>query len=571
MAEIPAWVPADKPDRIYLRTPWELKDVVKALPGSRWDPQAKCWHIPASPAAALEMYERLMGHTLKADPTVLQLLREAIGEQDAMRHKDADDEALPEIPGRLPGWLHQKRAYHFAANRRATMLAMDMGTGKSRVTISLLDGWDAQVAVILCPVSVVGVWPNQFATHSERPWHVIVPPGKATVAKRVQFVNKQLAAARAAGKPVAVIVNYEASWRDPMKDLLTGLVPGGVLVLDESHRVKSPSGKASRTASAIAKKAGRVLALTGTPMPHSPMDLYAQARALDEGIFGTSFVKFRARYAVMGGFEGRQILGYQNTEELTRKMAAFSFVVKKSEAGLDLPDVLHVQRHFELESKAARAYATLDGDFILGVGEGTVNPQNALTKLLRLQQVTSGFVRDDEGVDHEVGDEKIRVLRDVLEDIPPQEPKIIFARFKADIVRIRALCDELKLRSGEVSGDVKKGHAEYGLNEHSQMRDDLDVVVLQLQSGGVGIDLTRSAYGIYYSLDFNLGNYEQSLARQDRPGQKQKVTYIHLIARGTKDEVVYEALSQRKNVVEAVIEASRGKRDDNSNEEATAA
>lgn len=552
---IPVWIPEGK-DRVYIKSPFALKDAVKSVPGSSWDKPSKCWTIPASPAACADLFQRLDGQPMRCDRAVMALLEQAVAETEAAVHKTAGDSALAEIPGLLPAWLHQKRAYHFAFSRRGTMLAMDMGTGKSRTTVSLLDGWELDFAVIVCPAKVCGVWPKQFAIHSSRDWNVIAPPTSAPVARRVGLIRKAMVTG--GKRPTAIVVNYESSWRPVMKELLLDVIGKGALVIDESHRIKSPSGVSSKfVGKNLAPKAKRVLALTGTPMPHSPMDVFAQYRAVDPGIFGSTFSAFRSRYAVMGGFEGKQIIGYQREAEFAARFGSASFVVKKEEAGLDLPDVVHTERRVRLEARSMTAYRTVEEDFVLGVGDGTVTTQNALTKLLRLQQITSGYVKDDDGEEHQIGDEKIKELGDLLEDLPVQEPVVIFARFKHDIAAIRALCESTGRRVGEVSGSVKEGSADYGLTTDSTMREDIDVIVLQLQSGGVGIDLTRAAYAIYYSLDFSLGNYEQSLARLDRPGQKRSVTYVHLIADDTKDDVVYEALQSRKDVVEAVITASR--------------
>lgn len=563
-------------DRIYAQTPYRMKDRMQGLNQRKWDGELKCWHVPATPGAAAELHDAVSFEGYDSDDAFRALLAEGLGERGSIVHKDAADEDLAEIPGVMPAWLHQKRAYHFAMGRRGTMLAMDMGTGKSRTAISLLDGWASSLAVVLCPRKVVAVWPNQFAIHSDRGWSVITPPPNATVAKRAAYVAFQADVQRRLGSPLAIAVNYDAAWRPIMAELLKGF-KAFTLILDESHRIKAPGGRASRYAAQLAERCDHVLALTGTPMPHSPMDLYGQFRAVDPALYGENFSRFRAKYAVMGGFEGRQVVGYQNTEDLVARFARASFVVKKDEAGLDLPKVVHVERKFDLTPITLKAYTTIDQDFVLGVGDGTVTAANALVKLLRLQQVTSGYVKDDDGEEHQIGTDKIDLLRDVLEDLPAKEPIVIFARFKHDLALIRELVQSprqkgekggggLGRRYGEVSGAVQDGHADYGLNEHSQMRDDLDVVALQIQSGGVGIDLTRSAYAIYYSLDFNLGSFDQSLARLDRPGQKRSVTYVHLVAEGTKDEVVYKALSERRDVVEAVIAASR--RTDQPEEEA---
>lgn len=559
----------DVAGRLHVRAPYALKDTLKAIPLKRWAPLSKCWTYPATEATAHELWNALRGHSLRMDGDAQELFRRAaVGQQV----KQADDGDLPDLPGTTPAWLHQKRAFAFARERDGTMLAMDMGTGKSRTAIGLLDEWGTSRAVILCPRSVIGVWPNQFAQHSDRDWLVLAPPNRWSVTKRVEVIRRQLASAGA--RPVAVIVNYEASWREPMAGLLELLLidalDRGALLLDESHKVKAPGGKAAGYATRLSKAAPRRLLLTGTPMPHSPLDIYAQYRALDVDIFGHNFHRFRTRYALLQPIPGtaaQKVVGFQNMDELTRLFASAAFVVKKEDAGLDLPEELHIpdvevggrwegRGVFELEGRSRKAYDTIEGDFILGVKDGTVTVANALTKLLRLQQITSGYVRDDDGVDHEVGREKLDVLDELLEDFAEHEPLVIFARFHHDLARITELCEAQGRRVGEVSGRPTASER-WGLNEHSQMRDDIDVCLLQIQSGGVGIDLTRACYAIYYSLDFSLGNYLQSLARVHRPGQTRPVTYYHLIARGTKDEVVYRALRERRDVVEAVLRSAR--------------
>jgi SNF2 family DNA or RNA helicase len=85
------------------------------------------------------------------------------------------------------------------------------------------------------------------------------------------------------------------------------------------------------------------------------------------------------------------------------------------------------------------------------------------------------------------------------------------------------------------------------------MSPDVDVVGVQVQSGGVGIDLTRAAYAVLYSVGFSLGDYEQLLKRVHRPGQERATTYIHLLAEDTVDEKVYQALAEKRKVVEFVL------------------
>lgn len=547
-------------DRIHVRCPFELKDLCKTIPGFRAhyeDGKFQAWTYPATPEGALSIHQALGTHRVLADQKYTGLLLNGHSARKAMLNKDADN--LGPLPVKTPGggWGHQRQAFHFARAQQASQLAMDMGTGKSLTAIALLEDWDAQMVLILGPRRALPVWPREFDRHALRDWAVIVPPLSAPVQKRAAAIEQGIRAAMVQHKPVAVCVNYESAWRPAMRQMLTD-VAWDVMVMDESHRIKAPGGKASMFVSAMRTRAKRRVALTGTPMPHSPLDIYAQFRALDPGVFGTSFNRFRGRYAIMGGFEGRQVVGYQNEAELAEKMGTLSYVCKSDDV-LDLPEYHHVEHYVDLEPKARQIYNRLDKEFIAGVGDGTITAANALVKLLRLQQLTGGWLRDDEDVLHRVSTAKEDLFKDWLADMPIHEPLAIFGRFSTDLAAVKEACQTAEggpRTWGELSGKITERDPNYAL-AGADMREDIDVAVVQLQAGGVGIDLTRAAHAGYYSMGYSLGDYEQSLKRTHRHGQTRPVTYHHFICKGTKDESVYEALRERKNIVESMIEASR--------------
>jgi SNF2 family DNA or RNA helicase len=281
-------------------------------------------------------------------------------------------------------------------------------------------------------------------------------------------------------------------------------------------------------------------------MPHSPLDIYAQYRFLDPSVFGLSFTTFRQRYAVWGGYEGRQPIAWINQDELNAKVYSIASRVTKR-AVLTLPPVTHVERYCELGAKARAEYKSLERDFWTWVESAMqeVTVTNALVKLLRLQQMTSGFVLGDDGEIHETDSAKACAFADWLEDLALDEPLVVFCRFTHDLDAVGAAGANAGRRVGELSGRRNDLLA--------WQRGELDVLVVQIQAGAEGIDLTRAAYACYYSLGFSLGQYEQSLARLDRPGQTRPVTYTHFLARGTVDGQVYTALRARKEVVEAIL------------------
>jgi SNF2 family DNA or RNA helicase len=193
-------------------------------------------------------------------------------------------------------------------------------------------------------------------------------------------------------------------------------------------------------------------------------------------------------------------------------------------------------------------YRQLEKEMTAEISAGTVTAANALTKLLRLQQATSGYARTDEAgtVLIDGMPTKRAVLEDRLSDLPVTEPVVVFCRFRSDLDDVQAAARELGREYAEVSGERK--------DLERWQAGDAVILGVQIQSGGVGIDLTRAAYAVYYSLGYSLGDYEQSLARLRRPGQTRCVRYYHLVAPGTVDQQVYAALRERRSVVEAVLQ-----------------
>jgi SNF2 family DNA or RNA helicase len=549
--------------RVWLRSPWEFKDAAKAIPGGRWAPKPENrWHYPATAAVAEAISRAARAHsaTLHTDTAFDALLEQAREAYRARRNRDRTD--LPDLPTTTTAWNHQRQAYHFALGQPAAMLAMDMGTGKSLTAIGLMEGWQASTVLILCPTSVVNVWPREFRKHSARAWRVVAPRG-GSVAKRTAEYRAAIDTA-SPETPVACVINYEASWREPFATWALAQ-QWDVAVCDESHRIKAPGGKQSRWAHRLAGRAKRRLALTGTPLAHGPLDLYAQFRFLDEGIFGTSHARFRNRYAVMGGYGGYQVQGYQRQDELAERMSRLAFQCRADEV-LDLPGERDETRTCQLGPQARKAYTDLWDDYCAEVDDGEVVATNTLTRLLRIQQVTSGHLPVADPTDPEaeprivtVGTEKRDLLEDYLRDIPADpakpgsDPVVVFARFTHDLANVREVAAKLGRTYGEISGRTKDA-----LAGDATMAEGLDVVGVQISSGGVGIDLTRARYGVYYSLGFSLTDYLQSRARLHRPGQERSVLYCHLVAENTIDEAVYSALAARQDVVEAVLTAARG-------------
>jgi SNF2 family DNA or RNA helicase len=453
-------------------------------------------------------------------------------------------------------WRHQLAAYtfcldHFAAGMHGILLAMGMGTGKSLVACMLLLSLYERRAqskkpphvIVFCPLRVIQVWLAQFARHVGVEMIVVALDDEAgSVAEKTKLAQEKMALAEVLGRPFVAVVNYDSAWREPFAAWAEKQY-WDFIIADEAHRIKSPSGKASLEFKRLRTRAAYRVALTGTPMPHGPMDIYAIFRFLDVTIFGPSFTAFRAKYAVMGGYQRKQITGYQNVEDLERQMRRITFRVGPEV--LDLPPATEVTYYCALTGEAARIYKDLDEDFVARVKDGTVTAANAMVKILRLQQVTGGCVPTDDGEGQRVDSSKIKLAIDTLDDIGPDEPVVIFCRFHNDLDAVHEACAASGYKTLELSGrrdELKRWQA-----------GEAQVLAVQIESGGEGVDLTRARYTIFYSIGWRLEKYEQAKKRTHRPGQEKPVTHIHLVARNTVDVKVMRALEKRADIIDSIL------------------
>lgn len=475
---------------------------------------------------------------------------------------------------KYPPWGHQVRAINrlrelltIRTDRRTkvrvsggrALLWMWMGTGKTYVAINMAVNLKIsnqagdQLILVLAPQRVAqDVWPDEIQKHAQSPPAVRVLEERWTAPRKQQEAERALEAARERRERLIIICNYESIWRSPLAEW-TLKQEWGLVILDECHRLKSANGKASRFAAHLRNHARYIIGMTGTFLPHSPLDAFAQARAIEEKVFGTNKHAFEMQYCVMGGYSGHQILAWKNREHFNNRIATIAFIADKNV--LDLPPETNQTMYCDLSPEALRTYRRLENDFIAEVAEGSIlTAANAMTALNRLAQLTGGWLPDDQKVQHEVDQSKKTLLREILEDL--NEPVVVFARYRKDLDNIHWAASQLHIGSLEVSGRRDE------LRQWQTAPDGVSpILAVQIQAGGLGVDLTRARVAIYYSVGYSLGEFDQAKARIHRPGQTRPVFQVYLVARGTVDEKIIAALEKRKDIVEAILEEiKRGQR-----------
>lgn len=432
---------------------------------------------------------------------------------------------------------------------------VNQGCGKSLTAIAIMGAMyqmgKIKTVLVTAPTSVCSVWGKELEEYAAFPYEITTLDGSAK--KRVDKLNALNSSKNAALK--VAVINYEGLRTDvfePLCDWKPDLV-----IADESQRIKTHNAQQSKAMHKLGDIASYKLILSGTPVQNNAIDIYSQYRFLDKSIFGDNFYAFRGRYAVMGGFNRKQIVAYRNLEDLIKKEYSVAYRVTKEEA-LDLPEQTFITRYIPLEGKAKNLYTQLKRDSFAELENGdTVTAPTVLVKLLRLQQFTGGFLQTDESQKPEwVFDGKLKALEDIIDDYVLGEDKklVVFCRFRTEIDVIQKLFEKKKIQYQSIYGDVDiKDRG--AMVEDFQTNPETKIVLCQIQCASLGITLTAASTCVYYSKDFNYANYSQSLARIHRISQKNACTYIDLCVEKTIDVEVNKALAKKEDLAKTVVDS----------------
>jgi SNF2 family DNA or RNA helicase len=457
------------------------------------------------------------------------------------------------MPIRAAPFAHQQEAYESAlaafrsGKSHGYALLMEMGCGKSLTAIGIAGrlylGGKIAKALVVAPLSIVGVWQEEFAKFAGFDYTLAVLEG--TGAKKADTLRHLY------GSPLQVaVVNYESTWR--MEEEIRAWKPD-LVIADEGHKIKTHNAHASKAMHRIGAAAAYKLLLTGTVITNKAIDVFSQYKFLNPAVFGNSFYTFRNRFFDMTGYGNHTpVLKRVMEDELTKKLHSIAFRATKAEC-LDLPETTDIVRYVELEKDVQKQYRSLVKDSYASLAGMEVTATNVLTRLLRLSQLTGGFLGgDDNPKPQRVSTAKLDALADILEATQNEGKKlVIIARFVAEIAAIKALLDKSGIRYAAISGETQDRAAQVAM-----FQNDLEVTVFigQIATAGLGITLTAASTLVFYSTDYSMSNHEQTRARIHRVGQKQPCTYIYLTAKGTVDEKVLKALRDKADLARTLVD-----------------
>lgn len=463
---------------------------------------------------------------------------------------------------------HQLKALEASYNKEAFALLMDMGTGKSKVlvdTIAHLDLMDEINSVlILAPKGVYKNWVGK-----EIPAHIPDSIKHKIAYWASPLTKKHKDDIRDIWRPDEnlhiFVMNIEALSSGKAEEVATKFIRshGGqtLIAIDESTVIKNHKARRTKAAIRVSKLCKYKRILTGSPITKTPLDLFSQFQFLGEQLLGfKSYYAFCARYADMikrsaagGSHQYNQILGFRNLDELTNSIKPYSFRVTKEEC-LDLPEKTYTMRSIELTAEQKSMYDQMKKSAVALLADMEMVTANAvITQLLRLHQISCGFVNTDDGNVVEIKNNRMSELLAILEELSGKA--IIWANYRHDILAIEREIAKVYGPSSVATyfGDTD-GEERQNIVDKFQTEDGLRFFVGQPRTGGYGLTLTAASTVIYYSNNYDLEVRLQSEDRAHRIGQNNAVTYIDLIAQKTVDEKIVGALRKKINIATQVLE-----------------
>lgn len=434
---------------------------------------------------------------------------------------------------------HQKKAVvEMLRHKHGYANFSEMGSGKTACAIVAANRLsDVERVLIVCPNSLKYNWQKEWKLWADDKWNFIVLDGSKQ--------RKLNALKGVRSRYTAVVINYESLVT--MFEALAKFGPD-LVIADESHNLKNHKAKKTQALKKI--KTNYKWIMTGTPTPNSPLDIWSQYDYIRPGYLGKSYYAFRSTYAnVYTGAGFPMIKGYRNLKELEARVAGFNFRVTKDEC-MDLPEKVFQQIEVELKPKTKKIYKQMLDDMYTEIGEDEISASTALVKILRLQQITSGFIKTDTGEEKHVGDEKLDALMD-LEESLSGEKFVVWTRFNHEIKKIKERLTKAKRKVYVLDGSTKTEDRQ-SIVDAFQTETEPSVIVANVAVGGVGITLTNAAYCVYYSRTYSLGDALQSEDRIHRSGQKRKCVYYDLTAKGTVDESIISALKNKQKLSDKI-------------------
>jgi SNF2 family DNA or RNA helicase len=439
---------------------------------------------------------------------------------------------------------YQERAKHHILNNTHSGLFLEMGLGKTVISLSAIntlmyEELEINKVLIIAPKRVAeSVWDAEI-----KKWphlrHLTVSKITGTVKERRKAVIKKA--------DIYTIGRDNISW-------LCGLfggssLPFDMLIIDELSSFKNPSSIRFKSLRLVQPCFKRVIGLTGTPAPNGLIDLWSQLYLLDRGErLGKTVTAYRQMYFKPGMSIGPVVYNYKplsDSEQGIKEKIKDICISMKSEDYLDLPKTVYNTIKIDLGEEVLARYEQFEQDLVMELLENDteITVVNAAALSIKLLQMSNGAVYDEEKNYHEIHDKKLEALKEIVDT--STDNVLIAWSFRHDMERIHKYLSKYKPVKLETEQHIKDWNA-----------GKIKVMTMHPASGGHGLNLQKGgATVIWFGQTWSLELYQQLNARLNRQGQEKSVIIHHLVSAGTIDERVVKTTSNKMIVQDGLMNA----------------
>lgn len=455
---------------------------------------------------------------------------------------------------------HQLDGIRFGLNHDRFLLCDDQGLGKTLQIIDLVEclGDKVKKALIICGVNSLKYnWREEVSKHSNEKGYVLGTRyrknGKEYLGSTKDKINDlsnlpdhkyiitNIETLRLGAKKIGKY-KYDFPIANKIKELCNdGTI--GLIAFDECHRAKDSTSLQGKAMLEIS--APHMIAMSGTPLMNSPIDLYFPIKWL--GYENHSLFEFKRHYCRLGGYNDAEIMGYKNLDELRSLVDQIMLRRLKTEV-LDLPDKIEKLEYVEMSSKQSKLYLEVQQNTKTLIHQIRMS-NNPLSMLLRLRQVTGWCGIIDESIQESA---KMQRMIELVEDIVSNNQKaIIFSNWTSITeVAVKLLS---KYNPAYITGDVKQ---EERMNEVDRFQNDVrcKVIIGTIGAMGTGLTLTSAQNVIFLDEPWTKALKNQAEDRAHRIGTKGTVSIITLMCKDTIDDRIHDLIEKKGKMSDAIID-----------------
>lgn len=434
----------------------------------------------------------------------------------------------------------------FLLDHPCTAEFIDMGLGKTSVALTvvsdLLAGLEISGALVVGPIRVIdqaGPWHEERATW-DHVRHLRLVTLRGSPAQRLKLLSE----------PADVyLINYELiAWlADVTRTMKT--LPFDMVIFDESSKMKSHKAVRFRRIKPMLPRFPRRVIMTGTPRPNNYLDLWSQVFLLDGGKrLGAFFTHFRDRYFDFNPYSYECKIKPGAARAIRNAIRDIT-IAMRSEDYLKLPPIIYTDVKVPLEPSVMAKYRTLQKTMFLELEKAEIEAFNAAALTNKCRQFTSGVMYDEDLKEHVVHDAKMDALEDIIDDAGGN-PVLVVYEFRSELARLRKRWPKAPWIGGgskDPDGAIRAWNT-----------GKTQVMLVHPASVGHGLNLQHGGRRmVWTSMTWSLELYQQMVKRLHRQGQKKPVLVSHLVAPGTVDEAVLEALRGKAKGQDALMRALR--------------